>query len=132
MRRASERSRLVGLGFLLATLGLWQAGASGDRPDFLLAPTEVARHVVAALVSGELLPHAAASLARSLPGFALGSAVGVGLGLLAGVTRGVADTVSPVVFLSYPVPKIVFLPLFMLWFGIGDVSKILIVALACF
>jgi ABC-type nitrate/sulfonate/bicarbonate transport system permease component len=39
---------------------------------------------------------------------------------------------SPAVFLSYPVPKIVMLPIFMLWFGIGDVSKILIIALACF
>jgi ABC-type nitrate/sulfonate/bicarbonate transport system permease component len=39
---------------------------------------------------------------------------------------------SPVIFLTYPVPKIVMLPLFMLWFGIGDLSKILIIALACF
>ena len=39
---------------------------------------------------------------------------------------------SPLVFLSYPVPKIVMLPVFMLWFGIGDLSKVLIIALACF
>ena len=39
---------------------------------------------------------------------------------------------SPVVFLTYPVPKIVMLPIFMLWFGIGDLSKVLIIALACF
>src|SRR6266481_2815988 len=43
-----------------------------------------------------------------------------------------AYVLGPVVFLSYPVPKIVMLPLFMLWFGIGDLSKILIIALACF
>ena len=55
-----------------------------------------------------------------------------GLGLLAGVTRAFEQMLSPVVFLSYPVPKIVMLPLFMLWFGIGDLSKILIIALACF
>jgi ABC-type nitrate/sulfonate/bicarbonate transport system permease component len=36
------------------------------------------------------------------------------------------------VFLTYPVPKIVMLPIFMLWFGIGDTSKVLIIALACF
>ena len=35
-------------------------------------------------------------------------------------------------FLTYPVPKIVMLPIFMLWFGIGDLSKVLIIALACF
>ena len=97
-----------------------------------MPPTEVARHVVDAVASGELLPHVGASLGRSLPGFVLGSALGIALGLLAGVGRAFAQTVSPVVFLTYPVPKIVFLPLFMLWFGIGDVSKVLIVALACF
>ena len=39
---------------------------------------------------------------------------------------------SPAVFLTYPVPKIVMLPIFMIWFGIGDLSKVLIIALACF
>lgn len=42
------------------------------------------------------------------------------------------QALSPVVFLTYPVPKIVFLPIFMLWFGIGDVSKVFVIALACF
>jgi len=129
---SSRTSRLVGAAFALTALGVWQLLASLDRPDFVLPPTEIARHVVAAIASGELLPHIGASLARSLPGFALGSALGTVLGLLAGVARGFAQAVSPAVFLTYPVPKIVFLPLFMLWFGIGDVSKILIIALACF
>jgi ABC-type nitrate/sulfonate/bicarbonate transport system permease component len=69
---------------------------------------------------------------RSLPGFLLGTGAGIGLGLGAGVARGVDQLLSPVVFLTYPVPKIVFLPIFMLWFGIGDLSKVLIIALACF
>ncbi|MGH8680452.1 MAG: ABC transporter permease, partial [Burkholderiales bacterium] len=93
---------------------------------------EVARYFLDALVSGELIPHVTASLVRSLPGFALGTAVGIGLGLLAGVARAFDQMLSPVVFVTYPVPKIVMLPIFMLWFGIGDVSKILIIALACF
>jgi len=54
------------------------------------------------------------------------------LGLAAGVARSFDRMLSPVIFLTYPVPKIVMLPLFMLWFGIGDLSKILIIALACF
>lgn len=103
-----------------------------ERPDFVLTPTEIAGHFAAALGSGELLPHVGASLVRSLPGWALGSLAGVGLGLLAGVARTLAQTVSPAVFLTYPVPKIVFFPVFMLWFGIGDVSKVLIIALGCF
>ena len=54
------------------------------------------------------------------------------LGLLAGVARSADQMLSPVVFLTYPVPKIVFLPIVMLWIGIGDASKIVIIALACF
>jgi ABC-type nitrate/sulfonate/bicarbonate transport system permease component len=128
----SRRPRLVALALLLALVALWQIVSLGDRPDFILPPTDVASHVVTAIASGELLPHVAASLTRALPGFVLGSLIGITLGLLAGVARGFAQAVSPAVFLTYPVPKIVFLPLFMLWFGIGDVSKILIIALACF
>ena len=127
-----ERSRLVALALLLLTLALWQLVALAEHPDFVLGPAEVAGHFVAALGSGELLPHVGASLGRSLPGFALGSLLGVLLGLLAGVARNLDQTLSPAVFLTYPVPKIVFLPIFMLWFGIGDVSKVLIIALACF
>jgi ABC-type nitrate/sulfonate/bicarbonate transport system permease component len=73
-----------------------------------------------------------ASLFRALPGFAIGALVGIVLGLAAGIARNFEEMVSPLVFLTYPVPKIVMLPLFMLWFGIGDISKILIIALACF
>ena len=114
-----EPPRVAALGLLLLTLGLWQLTALTNRPDFVLTPTEVAGHFVTALGSGEVLPHVGASLARALPGFALGSLVGVSLGLLAGVARSVARTVSPPIFLTYPVPKIVFFPIFMLWFGIG-------------
>ncbi len=124
--------RLVGPIVLLATLAVWQLLWLRGLPEFVLSPVEVVRHFVEALVSGELIPHVAASLVRSLPGFALGTAIGVGCGLLAGVARGFDQMLSPVVFLTYPVPKIVMLPLFMLWFGIGDLSKVLIIALACF
>src|SRR5919198_763107 len=54
------------------------------------------------------------------------------LALAAGIARSFDRMLSPLVFLTYPVPKIVMLPVFMLWFGIGDLSKILIIALACF
>src|SRR5262249_40371508 len=93
---------------------------------------EIALHFVEAVWSGELLPHVAASLARSLPGFVVGSLVGVGLGLLAGVARGLDQLLCPVVFLPDPVPHVVFLPIAVLWVGMGDASKIAVIALACF
>jgi NitT/TauT family transport system permease protein len=124
---------LARAGALLAVLLLWQlASLLWGLPDYILSPLEILKHFLAALGSAELYGDIGASLGRALPGFAIGSALGIALGLAAGVSRTFDGTFSPVVFLSYPVPKIVLLPLFMLWFGIGDLSKVLIIALACF
>lgn len=123
---------LARAGLLLVLLLLWQLLWVRGLPDYILGPVEILRHFVHALGSAELYEHIGASLLRALPGFAIGTLAGVALGLAAGVARGFDQMLSPAVFLTYPVPKIVMLPLFMLWFGIGDLSKILIIALACF
>jgi ABC-type nitrate/sulfonate/bicarbonate transport system permease component len=124
--------RLAQVSLLAALLIVWQLAALRGLPAYVLSPLEILQHFGAALASEELYTHIAASLGRALPGFAIGSLIGIVLGLAAGVARNVDEMLSPVVFLTYPVPKIVMLPLFMLWFGIGDLSKILIIALACF
>ena len=125
-------ARVIGLALLLGILALWQLASSFERPEFVQSPLEIAGHFVEALRSGELLPHVGASLVRSIPGFVIGSLIGVILGLLAGAVRSLDELLSPVVFLTYPVPKIVFLPIVMLWVGIGDMSKITVIGLACF
>jgi len=117
---------------VVALLVAWQLLAARGLPDYVLSPVDIVRNFVQALGTRELYGHVAASLGRALPGFLIGAFTGTALGLLAGVRRGFDETVSPLVFLSYPVPKIVLLPLFMLWFGIGDLSKVLIIAFACF
>ena len=117
---------------LVALLALWQLAALRGLPEYVLSPLEIMRYFVQALASAELYEHIAASLGRSLPGFAIGTFLGAALGLAAGVARWFDRLLSPAVFLTYPVPKIVMLPIFMLWFGIGDLSKVLIIALACF
>jgi ABC-type nitrate/sulfonate/bicarbonate transport system permease component len=123
---------LVRAAALLGLLLVWQLAALAGLPDYILGPVEILKHFFGALASRELYDNIGASLGRALPGFAIGSALGIALGLAAGVSRTFDGTFSPVVFLTYPVPKIVLLPLFMLWFGIGDLSKVLIIALACF
>jgi ABC-type nitrate/sulfonate/bicarbonate transport system permease component len=114
---------------LIAVLLVWQLA---PLPDYILSPVDIARHFVQALGTAELYENIWASLARSLPGFAIGSFLGAVLGLAAGTARWFDRMLSPAVFLTYPVPKIVMLPIFMIWFGIGDLSKVLIIALACF
>jgi len=123
---------LIKASLLIAVLVVWQLAALAGLPDYVLSPVEIGRHFVQALGSAELYEHIWASLARSLPGFAIGTSLGAVLGLAAGVARWFDRLFSPAVFLTYPVPKIVMLPIFMLWFGIGDLSKVLIIALACF
>lgn len=115
-----------------ALLALWQALSLRGMPEYVLGPAEILRHFAAALISGELFPHVGASLLRSLPGFAIGTFAGIALGLLAGTARGLDAMLNPLIFLTYPVPKIVMLPIVMVWFGTGDLSKVLIIALACF
>ena len=127
-----NRPALVQTAALAILLLLWQAAALRGLPDYVLGPLEILKHFAAALGSAELYENIVASLGRSLPGFAIGSALGAALGLAAGVARWFDRMLSPAVFLTYPVPKIVMLPIFMIWFGIGDLSKILIIALACF
>jgi ABC-type nitrate/sulfonate/bicarbonate transport system permease component len=117
---------------LIAVLLLWQLAALRGLPDYILSPLQIVRFFIEALGTAELYEHIWASLKRSVPGFVLGSFLGATLGIAAGVTRWFDRMLSPAVFLTYPVPKIVMLPIFMIWFGIGDLSKILIIALACF
>ena len=117
---------------LLAALLVWQLAALAGLPDFILSPAQIVRHFVEALGTREFYDNVAASLGRALPGFALGSFLGALLGLAAGTARWFDRMLSPAVFLTYPVPKIVMLPIFMVWFGIGDLSKVMIIALACF
>ena len=126
------KTTLVRIGALLAVLIAWQLLSLRGLPDFVLSPVDIVKHFAAALGTAELYRDAAASLMRALPGFAIGTALGIALGLAAGIARSFDEMLSPLVFLTYPVPKIVMLPVFMLWFGIGDLSKVLIIALACF
>ena len=126
------KTTLVRLGAVLALLVVWQLLSLRGLPEFVLSPVDIAKHFIAALGTSELYRDAAASLMRALPGFAIGTVLGIGLGLAAGIARNFDEMLSPLVFLTYPVPKIVMLPVFMLWFGIGDLSKVLIIALACF
>jgi len=118
--------RLGRIAFWVVVLLLWQWVAMRGAWDFVLPPLEIAKQFIAALGTRELYADAAASLMRALPGFAVGVALGIVLGLAAGIARSFDEMLSPLVFLTYPVPKIVMLPVFMLWFGIGDLSKVMI------
>ena len=113
-------------GLLLAWQILVQAGRI--NPLFLPAPLSVLGSMWEMTRSGELPWAVLASLNRVIQGFVYGSAAGVLLGLLAGAIRWVEDLLDPWVAAAYPIPKSALFPLFMLWFGLGNPSKIVTIA----
>jgi ABC-type nitrate/sulfonate/bicarbonate transport system permease component len=122
-----------GLALPLLLLALWQVGADlGWLPGFLVSPARIGQEFFGLLLTGELLRHARDSLYRSLAGFGLGALFGVSLGLLSGVSTRVERFFDPLISLSYPVPKIAVLPVLIVWFGIGDTSKIVVIMISCF
>jgi NitT/TauT family transport system permease protein len=83
------------------------------------------------IATGEIFPHTAASLLRAGAGFAVAVVAGITLGILMARVQRVRLAMEPLLLLIYPVPKPALIPLFMIWLGIGDFSKIAVIALAC-
>lgn len=122
--------RLVGPVVLLAA---WEGSVHlGLLPDYLVAPSLIAAALYELAASGELWGHFAASLFRAFTGFAVGTLCGVTVGLAAGTSRPVHDFFEPLVALFYPIPKIAFLPIIILWLGLGHSSKIAIISISVF
>jgi ABC-type nitrate/sulfonate/bicarbonate transport system permease component len=79
-----------------------------------------------------LIQHIEASLSRTLIGFATGSLVGVPLGLLSGSDRRVRAMLAPIAAFMRPIPPIAFIPLIVLWFGLGESGKIVLIFFTSF
>jgi len=117
----------------VAVVACWEAlGRLARLPPYLSYPTQIVTALGYLAADGELPRAAVVSLYRVLAGFAAGTAAGVGIGLAAGLIKGVRDFFDPLVSFLFAVPKIAFLPVFLILLGIGDPSKIGIVAFSCF
>jgi NitT/TauT family transport system permease protein len=79
------------------------------------------------LLQKDLLIHIGASLLRLIVSLLISLMVGVPLGLLLGMSEKTDDIISPAVYILYPIPKIAFLPVLMLMFGLGNTSKIILI-----
>jgi NitT/TauT family transport system permease protein len=117
-----------------AILVLWQVGSvTGLVSDLTLpSPARIGRALAALASGGDLWSHLAASAGRIAGGFALGFTSGVAAGLLVGVFSLARSIGVPVVSALFPIPKIALLPLFILWFGIGEWSKVATIAFGVF
>jgi ABC-type nitrate/sulfonate/bicarbonate transport system permease component len=124
---------ILNLTIPVATLVAWEVFGRLDLlPRYLSAPTWIIAALWELAVSGELFVALAASLYRVVIGFAIGTAAGVIAGLGAGLVPGVRHFFDPLVSFLYSIPKIAFLPIFLLLFGLGHASKISIIAFSVF
>ncbi len=109
---------------------LWETVAHlGLFPPRLFPPLEaVAAALVRLTASGTLPHHALDTLARLIAGFALAAVFGVTIGILMGRSRRAEDILLPVISIGAPIPGLAYAPLFLLWFGLGNVTSVLLVA----
>jgi sulfonate transport system permease protein len=117
---------------LVGLLIAWTIASHFVRSDVLPGPLQVLEAGARLLVDGALIGHTLVSLRRVLVGFALGVIGGVVLGLFAGLSWLASRTIYVLVELLRPIPGIAWLPLAMLWFGLGESSKMFLIAIGVF
>jgi taurine transport system permease protein len=125
--------RATSLGAALAVLTLaWAAAAFLVRKPFLPGPWAAAARLAARLSDGSLALHLGASCRRVGLALVLAAPAATALGLASGRSRRLDALVSPFVYLLHPIPKVAFLPVIMLFLGLGDAAKVFLIGLIIF
>ena len=122
-------SRLAPLLACLGLLAIWQGAALSLNTDSFPTALEAIRAVPSILGDKESLINILASLRRMAIAFGVAVAVSIPLGLMMGRNRYVASFFNPLLMITYPVPKAALMPIIMLWLGVGDLAKLLVIFL---
>jgi len=123
---------------MLAALLVWAAFTYVNtrvefvNPVLLPTPLQVAQVGLSTARSGELVWHVATSLGRVAEGFGMAAVAAVALGLLAGLCVPIRHMLEPVIEFIRPIPPLAFLPMFLVWFGLGEASKIAFIGYTTF
>jgi ABC-type nitrate/sulfonate/bicarbonate transport system permease component len=112
-----------------ALLALWECAARAIGIAGLAPASEALAQIPAILGDPESLLNIGDSLRRMATGFALALVVAIPVGLIMGRSRHVAAFFNPLLMVIYPVPKAALMPIIMLWLGVGDASKTLVIFL---
>jgi sulfonate transport system permease protein len=133
--RGRRPARLAaGLVLPLALIGIWQAVTAAGlySPSQLPPPADVVAAVGELIRRGDLWRHLAISVQRVAIGYAIGSLAGLSLGALIGLSRNARTLLAPTVEAFRTVPSLAWVPLLLLWLGIGEQPKITLVAIGAF
>ncbi|MNW38795.1 putative aliphatic sulfonates transport permease protein SsuC [compost metagenome] len=131
-RRRNTRwiNAAIGVSLPLLLVVIWQTLGSMDIIDsfFLPTPLEIAEGFQSLIASGELFHHLGISARRALLGFLVGGIIAFLLGVWTGFSRRSEDFIDPSIQLIRMIPGLALAPLITLWFGFGELSKIVIIA----
>ena len=118
----------------VAFLAAWKAYVViFDVSPFILPPPEaVLRGLIHVLREDLILTHVRVTLTETLLGFVIACAIGIGLGVVLGKVRWLERAVNPFIVATQVVPKIALVPLFIMWFGFGLTSKVVIATVLAF
>jgi NitT/TauT family transport system permease protein len=122
-------SRLAPLLACLGLLAIWQLAALILSTDSFPTALEALRAIPSILGDKESLINILASIRRMAIGFGVAIMVSIPLGLMMGRNRGMASFFNPLLMVTYPVPKAALMPIIMLWLGVGELAKILVIFL---
>jgi NitT/TauT family transport system permease protein len=114
-------------------LSAWEF-ASGRliKPFWISSPSEIFWQLAAWVASGELWLHVEVTLTETVLGFVFGAVAGIAVGLALGLNRRLAAVLDPFIVAFYSLPKIALAPLFILWFGVGLTSKVVLAMFVVF
>src|SRR6202521_2280788 len=110
-------------------LAVWQVAALILNTDSFPTAIEAIRAIPSILGDKESLINILASLRRMAVGFSLAVIVSIPIGLMMGRSRVVAWFLNPLLMVTYPVPKAALMPIIMLWLGVGNIAKMLVIFL---
>ncbi|MBO1520376.1 ABC transporter permease [Oceanisphaera pacifica] len=127
-----KKIHFVSLGLFIVLLGLWEWASYYMSQLVLPAPSVVFPLLWSDLTSGYFNAHVFQTTTEVLGGLLIGSLFGITMGVLMGEVKWLGQMLSPYVIASQAIPKLALAPLFVLWFGFGTSSKVVITALICF
>ena len=102
------------------------------NPNFLPSPSTIVIKAMSLINSGALFKHIIASFIRMVWGFGWGLLIAFVLGILVTSSKTADNIISPILGLVQPIPAFAFLPMFIIWFGVGELSKIVMIAYMVF
>jgi NitT/TauT family transport system permease protein len=132
---ATSRKWIVHLGRLLvaaAIIAAWDYGARALGPLFMAPPLDVLKRIHAMALSGQMAGDIAATMRVSVAGFAIAAVFGVLIPFLLRRSARATQAVEPFIMASMGIPKYALAPWLILWFGIGDLPKLVVVTLMVF